>query len=221
MVSTENHKLRVLQFRRIQQEITSCKECCNRSPDWVTRPLGVDEIPDPPPEIDILFVGVAPTAEKGPNRGKHFYSWSSDNLRRRLFQILTNEFNIPLEGMDLKADSRIFHDSKFFFVHAAKVRPLTDQAPPMEAISLCACQHLKAEIPVLNPRAICVLGHNAAFGAEAVFEQRISNVPARYTIPDCEGYVVLSPQPVMNRRNREKCDRVLELLWHVLARNRT
>ncbi len=51
---------RVAHWRAVQGPIASCEECCARWPSAVTSPLNSNQMPDPPDEIDILFVGVAP-----------------------------------------------------------------------------------------------------------------------------------------------------------------
>ena len=61
------------QWHDTQREIAACEECIGRWKGLVTQPLRVGEIPDPPPIVKILFVGVAPTNREGKNTGNHFY----------------------------------------------------------------------------------------------------------------------------------------------------
>lgn len=219
-----NHKHpRLEEWKQLQQEIADCSECCNRWPHKVTRPLSVGEIPDPPLEIDVLFVGVAPTAQRG-NNGKHFYSWRRDNLRRGLFAVLENEFRIPLTGLSLDEGNRRFHKEGFFFVHSAKVRPIGGIAPPSEVIESCAKCHLIKEILTLNPCTICFLGFNTHAATSAIFQQNIFDIPIKASLrPDAvplgerrlvwEGRVALSRQPLpYNRGSREAAAMVLRRL---------
>src|SRR5437016_3272704 len=149
-------------WRTLQEQVASCSQCVSRWPDKVVRPLGFDEIPDPPKSVDVLFVGVAPTPVQGKNAGEHFYTSVSDPLRVGLFRLLEEKFRVPLNAKKLEDGNRSFHKLACFFVHCAKARPIRDPAPPIETIHFCAARHLRAEIPVLSPRAICFLGKNNA-----------------------------------------------------------
>ncbi|HET7342347.1 MAG TPA: uracil-DNA glycosylase family protein [Methylomirabilota bacterium] len=121
----------------------------------------MDEIPGPPPDLKLLFVGVAPTAAGGQSRGGHFYSDSADRLRRGLFDLLSEpDFGLALRDLSLRDGNQRFHEAGYFFLHAAKVRPVTTDAPPTEAIIHCARRHLAREIEFLRPRSICFLGTN-------------------------------------------------------------
>src|SRR3989442_7333068 len=73
----------------IRREIAACQECSHRWPVEVGTPLAAGETPRPPERVDLLFVGVAPTRLDGRSRGTHFYSETSDALRRGLFSLLT------------------------------------------------------------------------------------------------------------------------------------
>jgi len=128
--------------------------------------------------------------------------------------MLSEEFRISLDGLSLNEVNKSFHSSKFFFVHAAKVRPLVEKSPPPEVITFCAKEHLRNEIPILNPNGICFLGlKNASFAAEAVFEQTISRTPIVARISGWQGKVVVAPQPVpYNGGIRKSTASVLRLL---------
>lgn len=189
---------RVSRFRQLQADIASCVECVTRWKGAVTRPLSVGEIPDPPAEVDVLFVGVAPTAEQGHSRGEHFYSDSCDNLRSGLFRLLREPgFGLSLANLGLAEGNRLFHDARCFFVHAAKVRPVAEKRPAAETIAFCATRHLAKEIETLQPRAICFLGAaslpkatQALFGRRAVVEPRVEHCGG------WTGLVALVDQPV-------------------------
>lgn len=145
-------------------------ECPRRWRDDVINPLALGQIPEPPPAVDILFVGVTPTAHEGRNKGAHFYSSSKDPLRMGLFSLLGRaEFGLNLAGLSLAEENKAFHEAGCFFVHAAKVRPIADPAPPSDAIAFCAARHLRYEILLLRPKAVCFLGvNNASFAAAAL-----------------------------------------------------
>jgi uracil-DNA glycosylase len=83
-----------MKWQDAQKEIAVCQGCADRWKELVTQPLQVGEIPDPPPIVKILFVGVAPTNRKGENKGTHFYSAARDNLRKGLFRLLEERFRI-------------------------------------------------------------------------------------------------------------------------------
>src|SRR5438445_4752036 len=84
------------EWQRIQREIAECTECCSRWCGAVDQPLKFGEIPPPPSEISVLFVGVAPTPINGKNKGSHFYSSVKDPLRVGLFRLLGKMFRVPL-----------------------------------------------------------------------------------------------------------------------------
>ena len=206
---------RLERWRALQREIVRCQECSRRWPDEVVRPLAVGEIPDPPDRIDILFVGVAPTAENGPSRGTHFYSSETDLLRTGLFRLLAErDFGVRLIGLGRDEGNRRFHEARCFFVHCAKVRPNDKPAPPVEVIQFCAQRHLKKEIAVLDPRVVCFLGkNNAAPVASDLFGQSIGETPERVQ-PEWwreGGLAVVALQPRRGWESRTKA--VLKLLW--------
>ncbi len=203
-VAVSDATRRASRWQQIQTEIAGCRDCCERWPAVVTDPLSLGELPSPPPDIDVLFVGVAPTRSGGRSRGTHFYSTATDNLRRGLFRLLASqEFELPLLGLDLEAGNRAFHDARCFFVHAAKARPTNADAPPRHVIAYCASRHLRHEISVLNPRAVCFLGAtHLAPTAAALFERRIGGTAVIAQLGSWRGPVVLAPQPVRGRASR-------------------
>ncbi|MFQ5961780.1 MAG: uracil-DNA glycosylase family protein [Candidatus Methylomirabilales bacterium] len=213
----ESSAPRLEEWRRLQQDIAQCQECSSRWPGEVTRPLSLGEIPDPPQVVDILFVGVAPTPEEGPHRGTHFYSSPRDLLRLGLFRLLAEaEFGLPLLGVELEEGNRRFHAEGLFFVHAAKVRPVRNPAPPFDAIGFCALRHLRREIPVLNPRAVCFLGkNNASVAAEALFGRAIGKAESVQLV-GWSGLGVVADQP--RRQWKPRTRAVIRQLWRVRER---
>lgn len=184
-------------WKDIQRDISTCQECIGQWKDRVTEPLATGEIPDPPPRVKILFVGVAPTNRTGKNKGAHFYSSTADNLRRGLFRLLKNSFDIPLKDLNLGAGNAVFHQHGYFFVHAGKARPVGQDAPPEEALVFCSNRHLRKEILFLNPRAICFLGvTNLTTVTRSLFQRNISETPIQASSDGWTGWVALAPQPV-------------------------
>lgn len=204
---------RIERWRDVQRRIATCRECCDSWPNEVICPLGADEMPDPPEEIDILFVGVAPTPQERGSKGKHFYSSPSDRLRGGLFSILSAEpFSLKVRQRDPDKNLSAFHEEKCFFVHAAKVRPISEDSPPPDAIVYCAKRHLLEEIELLQPRAVCILSKTQVGPVTAdIFGRPISSEMERLTVGSWTGYVVLSPQPV--RRGIPVSRVVLKQLW--------
>lgn len=192
-----------MKWQDAQKEIAACNECVSRWKGRVVAPLQIGEIPDPPPIVKILFVGVAPTNREGKNKGSHFYSAAGDNLRRGLFRLLAERFGIPLRGSNLAGAKSIFHQQGYFFVHAGKVRPVGQDAPLQDALVYCASRHLRAEISILNPLAICFLGLNNLIPVtRSLFQHQISEVPVRASLDRWTGWVVLAPQPVRGGEKR-------------------
>ena len=158
-------------WSQIQIDIASCGECTTRWPNDVCRPLAVGEIPDPPERVKLLFVGVAPTPEKGGSRGGHFYTSATDKLRIGLFRLLDDTpFNLSLSGLSLVDGNRRLFEAGLFFLPAAKVRPITELSPPHDCIRHCARRHLRVEIEHIAPKTVCFVGvGNAVPAAEELF----------------------------------------------------
>lgn len=206
-----------MKWHDIQKEIAVCLECVGRWKGLVTQPLQVGEIPHPPPIVKILFVGVAPTNLEGKNKGSHFYSQAGDNLRNGLFRLLEERFHIPLNGLNLESATAAFHQQGYFFVHAGKTRPVGQDAPPREVLSYCVNRHLRAEINILNPLAICFLGlNNLAPVTKSLFERQIGDVPVRASLDRWTGWVALAPQPV--RGGEKRTAPILENLLSLVNR---
>jgi ferrochelatase len=203
-------------WRHIQRDISECRECVTRWASDVTRPLGSEEIPDPPERINVLFVGVAPTRADGTSQGQHFYSDSRDRLRRGLFKLLHERFGVAVHGLDLAAGNDAFHRAHCFFVHAAKIRPVGNDAPPEDALAYCAERHLADEIEVLNPRAICFLGlNNLGRATQRLFGRQLGEQgqPVRFRGRDLS--VVLAPQP--RRGWIARTEAALRSIWQPAA----
>jgi uracil-DNA glycosylase len=186
-----------------QKEIAACEECVHQWKGQVTQPLTIGEIPNPPPLVKILFVGVAPTDLEGRNKGGHFYSSAGDNLRRGLFRLLNDRFAIPLKGLSLGEGDRHFHGEGYFFVHAGKTRPVGQDVPPKELLIYCANRHLRTEINILNPSAICFLGiKNLKSVTQSLFDRQVVEAPVRASLDRWTGWVALAPQPVRGGERR-------------------
>lgn len=200
-------------FRRLQQDVARCEECVRRSEGGVARSLAADEIPDPPPEVDLLFVGVAPTADEGRSQGAHFYSDTCDNLRCGLFRLLADPgFGLSLRNLGLEEGNRRFHQAGCFFVHAAKVRPVSRQRPENAVIAFCSRRHLAPEIALLQPRAVCFLGATRLPTAvRGLFGDGVGAAPRPAGCEGWRGLVALTNQPV--RGGETKTRETLRGLW--------
>ncbi len=192
-----------MNWEMLQREIAGCRECTERWRGLVVDPLQIGEIPSPPVNVRILFVGVAPTNMSGRNKGAHFYSTSKDNLRSGLFKLLQRFIKNPLQGLSLEEGNEIFHQHNFFFVHAGKVRPVGQNAPPVESLLYCSGQHLKKEICSLNPKTICFLGkNNLAKVVQSFFGKEIGEKPMLVSLNGWKGWVTLAPQPLRGGEKR-------------------
>lgn len=216
-----------------KQRIATCRECLNRWPSRVERPLGVDEIPNPRPNVTFLFVGVAPPplGNDEDDEVGHFYSNPCDRLRLGLFYVLDHVFAGDLRRrnrVSREAGTTAFLEAGFFFLHAAKVRPSRGRlAPDRSTMRFCATRHLVDEIELLQPRAICFLGAtNAAPAAEAVFDRRIGEAPEEGEIRRQDGtkawggWIAVTVQPVRGTkegRNRERAAKVIERLRELVT----
>ena len=193
----------LVKWREAQREIAVCDECASRWRGRVSAPLEIGEIPDPPSPLKILFVGVAPTDREGRNKGHHFYSSTGDNLRRGLFSLLGDRFRIAIKDLSLEEGNKVFHGLGCFFVHAGKTRPIGQDAPPLETLAYCSNRHLRSEISILNPLAICFLGvTNLSVVALSLFKRQIGETPVQVSLDRWAGWVVLAPQPVRGGEKR-------------------
>ncbi len=178
----------------------------------VAGPLRPGEIPDPPQAVEILFVGVAPTALEGANKGRHFYSSSRDALRRGLFRLLSEcGLDLARADLDLATGNARFHAAGCFFVHAAKVRPVRRLAPPRTVIGACAPHHLRAEILALTPKVVCFLGGKTDPAAKSLFGRSLRGVLQPVELGQWKGQAVLMPQPV--RRGVSGARSILGDVW--------
>jgi hypothetical protein len=166
----------------LQEKVATCHLCLTQWPHDVEDPLHLDEIPPPPDDVRILFVGVAPTPVEGQNRGTHFYSSPRDPLRRDLF-----------------------------FVHAAKVRPRSKSAPPHECLRMCALTHLVSEVEFIRPKAVYLLGStHLGPSLRRIFKLERRGDPAVRSVGLWSGPMVLGRQPV--RGGKVECCETLRAL---------
>jgi uracil-DNA glycosylase len=105
----------------------------------------------PPEPLKVLFVGVAP-----PEKGRHFYTASHDNLRSGLFRTLT-ELGWPCRRVVE------FLDHGFLLLHTAKCAIEGTTSPSLLVSQLCASHHLKREIELLHPEAVCWLSKKIGY----------------------------------------------------------
>jgi uracil-DNA glycosylase len=211
-----------------KEQIATCHECIDRWPLHVENPLSVEEVPNPPRDVSILFVGVAPPplGSADDDEVGHFYSNPCDRLRLGLFHILDQIFKTEMtqrNRVSREAGTSAFLDGGFFFLHAAKVRPCRGRlAPTRRIMRFCAQHHLPDEIALLQPHAICFLGAtNAAPAAETVFRHHIGEVPEQGVIRRADGtqawrgWVAVTVQPVRGTkesRNRDRAAKSIEQL---------
>jgi uracil-DNA glycosylase len=211
-----------------KQRIASCHQCLDRWPSRVEATLGVDEIPDPPPSIALLFVGVAPPpigSDEDDEPG-HFYSDPCDRLRLGLFHVVDRVLATDLtqrNRVSREAGTTAFLKAGLFFLHAAKVRPVRGRlSPDRSTMRFCAKRHLVDEIELLQPAAICFLGATKTGpAAETVFQRVIGEVPEKAEVrrPDGTkvwgGWAAVTVQPLRGTKegpNRERVASVVEQL---------
>jgi hypothetical protein len=129
-----------------------------------------------------------------------------------LFRILASPgLGLPLAGLELDAGNRLFHEGGCFFVHAAKVRPITTAAPPATVIRHCSRQHLQKEIVAIQPRAVVFLGEN---NARPAFEELFGQSGGDISTVSCNGWSgkgVVAPQP--RRQWAEETAAILRRVW--------
>lgn len=184
-------------------DIRSCDACRAAAAGHVggDRPILVS--PDPPDELDLLFVGVAPTALEGRNRGAHFHSSRTDELRCGLFRELDRLLPPGPGGSlsesnssGLERGNAAFRGERFHFVHACQACPVRDDAPPREAIALCLERHFEAVLKALSPRAICFLGkNNLSAAVSTFFGGRVDETPRAVALNGWSGLVAVAKQP--------------------------
>lgn len=160
----------------------------------------------------------------------HFYSDPCDRLRLGLFHVLDHILAADFtqkNRVSREAGTKAFLDAGFFFVHAAKVRPVRGKlSPDRSTMQFCAQRHLVDEIELLQPKVVCFLGsRKAGPAAHAIFKRDICEVPEEAEIfrPDgtkvwC-GLVAVTVQPLRGTKdgpNRERVKRVLGRLHNLL-----
>ncbi len=200
----------LVRWRAIQPGIASCQDCIRGQHELVGSPLAVGEIPDPPPTIDVLFVGVAPTSLTGKHKGRHFWSNVNDPLRIGLFSLLDGLLDSKLRVVNRRSKSEAddeFRARKFFFIHSCKVRPVPAKlkAPAGDVIATCARRHLAEEIVALGPRTVCFLGHNTAPAAGLLglsVDDRIATATLKSEIGEWNGLGMATVQPIRGAERR-------------------
>jgi len=146
-----------LEWNALQMEIAQCVLCTKRFPEVDCPPGRIPPANLPPPDwIKVLFIGVAP-----PHKGCHFYTDPKDRLRKGLFKIL-KELGHPCDGVDA-LDFTPFLDSHFYLIHAAKCAIRGTSKPSVDVSRFCSSHHLKREIEVLQPNAVCWLSKNVCY----------------------------------------------------------
>lgn len=206
----------------LQEKVELCDVCIRLRPSEVSTTLRRGEIPLPPIAVKVLFVGVAPTRSAGRSRGTHFYTNRADGLRTGLFRTLDgSSFRTRLIETNRRSTEeadRAFHQAGFFFVHAGKVRPNGSDAPPTPVLETCAREHLLAEIQLLQPEIVCLLGNTPGHlpdVARALFQRDIGDVPERASVDSWTGLATVTAQP--RRRGLQRAQRTVEALWQALA----
>jgi uracil-DNA glycosylase len=217
---------RVRRWSEYQDTIERCRRCKNLRPTEVAFPLCRGEIPPPPLTIRILFVGVAPARINGRSRGMHFYSNRTDLLRTGLFRALdASPFGTALLESNRRSredGDSAFHRAGFFFVHSAKIRPTQRDAPPTTVLTACAAEHLRTEVQLLQPRAVCFLGNTRGHlpaVASALFGRRIADIPQRATLGSWNGVVAVTAQP--RRGGVRRAGQTVRAFWRILENAET
>jgi len=190
----------------LQDEISSCTACRGRFPCVTVQCPPGHLYNSPPPVVTVLFVGVAP-----PVRGSHFHTDPRDKLRGGLFRVLT-KLGYPCSSL---AD---FASYGFYLVHTAKCAYDESRAANLNLSRACAPLHLRREIEILAPHAVCFL--SMAVGPTVADDLARSwgneNVPDAETtallkVGQRRAYVLVSPQPL--RASVERAERCLRLLF--------
>ncbi|MGE0684477.1 MAG: uracil-DNA glycosylase family protein [Candidatus Binatia bacterium] len=108
----------------------------------------------PPHPVKVLFVGVAP-----PEKGRHFYTHPNDNLRRGLFGVLNQLLQAPHSCTNISDFLRY----GFFLLHTAKCAIRGTIKPSLPVSQFCSSLHLRREIELLLPDAVCFLSKNVGY----------------------------------------------------------
>jgi hypothetical protein len=138
----------------LQEEVAKCELCRKQFPYIeVDCPPGLilPSFVSIPEHLKVLFVGVAP-----PEKGRHFYTASHDNLRSGLFRTLT-ELGRPCRS------TVEFLSHGFLLLHTAKCAIRGTTNPSLPVSQFCASHNLKREIELLHPEAVCWLSKNVAY----------------------------------------------------------
>lgn len=224
-LATYWHAARARRWIELQDQVEQCHTCIDLKPTEGAQPLCRGEMPLPPDEIRVLFVGVAPTRLGGRSRGTHFYSNRSDFLRAGLFRALDRSpFRTSLirtNAVSKEEGDSAFHRAGFFLVHAAKIRPTRDDAPSTGVLTACAKQHLQDEIQLLAPQAICFLGNtpdHLPAVARVILGHRITDAPQWASVGSWSGLAAVTAQP--RRGGVRRAESTLRAIWQALEGGR-
>jgi uracil-DNA glycosylase len=151
-------------WNHLQNEIKRCRKCD------ALRLRGV-QCPDvrvptiKPRAVKLLFISEAPPLN---SQSYFFNERANDRLRERLFGILRDDVEVPVETL---AD---FVAAGFYLLPTVKcpsAREAHNTAPGGSVIPLCAGAHLSRELTYIKPAGICLLGRTALRGFLALCEQ--------------------------------------------------
>jgi hypothetical protein len=129
----------------LSNEILSCEICHSSIPEVRVLCPPKPIYPEPPNQVNTLFVGVAP-----PRPGDHFYSNETDRLKIGLFAVLSS---IGYKFHTI----RDFIDAGYFLSHTAKCPQQGTWRANIKISMQCAPRILRQEIEILKPRSICIL----------------------------------------------------------------
>lgn len=151
------------EWNLIQDDIAHCEHCREQFPNLTVRCPPGRIHGDVSSTISVLFVGVAP-----PRPGEHFNSSTPDKLRVGLFRVLS-EIGFPCISLS------DFRSYGFLLVHTAKCAYDESWKANLDISKFCAPKHLRREIEVLHPRAICILSKTVGPSVATVLAQGWGN----------------------------------------------
>jgi len=127
------------------------------TPVGVKCPPDLVYLPPPPSPIEMLFVAWNPPGSS------HFWNNSTDNLRKHLRWVLSQEPFVFKEP-DFLGE---FQNRGCCLVHAA--RCWADSAwPPVEVAQTCARALLGKDLQAMQPKTLCILGKIPLYAAREV-----------------------------------------------------
>lgn len=149
------------EWEEIQKAIRSCVDCRRHGFTEVLCNPPNKTPTFPPSNISILFISEAP-----PRSGQYFYDEiQPDGLRTRIFRVLAS--------LDFQIHSiKDLVSNHFYLVPTVKCpsqKNGQNRKPRNRVINLCINQHLKREIQLIKPNAICLLGQTALYGFSKLY----------------------------------------------------